>query len=102
MNKMTICTLTALLGITTSVYAADQTLVSSKTTSPIVLDGMADKAWNSAKPITVTLDETPYSPSNGYKGMTKTDVMIKSLYDDKNVYFLITYKRLSITTLYER
>lgn len=92
MKKMTICTLAALLGISTSAYAADQTLVSTKTSSPIILDGMADKAWDSAKPVTVTLDETPYSPSNGYKGMTKTDVIIKSLYDDKNVYFLISYK----------
>jgi hypothetical protein len=42
-----------------------------------------------AKAITVTVDELPYEPSNGYPGMKKTDVSIKSLYDDKNVYYLI-------------
>ena len=72
--------------------AADQTLYSSKTKMPIVLDGLADKAWDAAEPITVTIDETPYEPNNGYKGMQETDVKIKSLYDDKHVYFLITYK----------
>ncbi len=53
---------------------------------------MVDKAWDGAKSITVTVDNTPYEPSNGYKGMQETDVNIKSLYDDKHVYFLITYK----------
>ncbi len=92
MKKIGIYTLSALVGIAGSAYAADQTLVSTKAPTSIVLDGMADEAWSSAKAITVTLDETPYTPNNGYKGMTKTDVVVKSLYDDKNVYFLITYK----------
>jgi len=92
MNKIGIITLAGFFALSASAYAADKTLISTKTSSPIVLDGMADKAWDAAKKITVTLDELPYEPSNGYTGMTKTDVNIKSLYDDKNVYFLITYK----------
>jgi len=92
MDKIGIITLAGFFALSASAYAADKTLISTKTSSPIVLDGMADKAWDAAKKITVTLDELPYEPSNGYTGMTKTDVNIKSLYDDKNVYFLITYK----------
>jgi hypothetical protein len=92
MNKIGIITMAGFFALSASAYAADKTLVSTKTSSPIVLDGMADKAWDAAKQITVKLDELPYEPSNGYKGMTSTDVNIKSLYDDENVYFLITYK----------
>ncbi|MDJ0621319.1 MAG: ethylbenzene dehydrogenase-related protein [Desulfocapsaceae bacterium] len=92
MNKLVILLVTIGLAIGTSAIAADQTLVSTKAPSPIKLDGMADKAWDSAKGITVTVDETPYEPDNGYEGIRETDVTIKSLYDDKYVYFLITYK----------
>jgi hypothetical protein len=92
MKTMGILTMAGVFLLSSSAYGADQVLTSTKAGSPIVLDGMADKAWDAAKAITVTVDDTPYEPSNGYKGMTKTDVNIKSLYDDKNVYFLITYK----------
>ena len=92
MKTMGILSMAGVLLLSGSAYGADQTLTSTKAGSPIVLDGMADKAWDAAKAITVTVDDTPYEPSNGYKGMSKTDVNIKSLYDDKNVYFLITYK----------
>ncbi len=78
--------------LSVSAYGADQTLVSTKAGSPIILDGMADKAWEAAKPITITLEELPYEPNNGYEGMRDTEVSIKSLYDDNSVYFLITYK----------
>jgi hypothetical protein len=92
MKKVGIFTIATVFALSGSVYAVDQTLTSTKAGSPIVLDGMADKAWDAAKAITVTVDELPYEPSNGYKGMQKTDVSIKSLYDADNVYFLITYK----------
>jgi hypothetical protein len=92
MKKVGLIAMAGIFALATSAGAADQTLFSSKTTKPIVLDGMADKAWDGAKSITVTIDETPYEPNNGYKGMQETDVNIKSLHDDKNVYFLITYK----------
>lgn len=72
--------------------AADQTLVSTRANSPIVLDGMADKAWDGAEAKEVTLDNLPCQPDNGYEGIEETDVSIKSLYDDNFVYFLITYK----------
>ena len=92
MKKLGIFTMTGLLALGTSAYGADQTLISSKAGSPIVLDGMADKAWDAAKAITIKVDELPYEPSNGYPGMQSTDVSVKSLYDSENVYFLITYK----------
>ena len=92
MKKTGILTIAGIFALSATAYAADQTLVSTKAASPIVLDGMADKAWSAAKAITVTLDELPYDPNNGYDGMSETDVSIKSLYDSKNVYFLITYK----------
>jgi hypothetical protein len=92
MKKLGILTMAGVFALGTSAYAADQTLISTKTSSPIVLDGKADKAWDAAKSISVTLDELPYEPSNGFAGMQKTDVSIKSLYDDKNIYYLITYK----------
>ncbi|GAB6190840.1 ethylbenzene dehydrogenase-related protein [Desulfocastanea catecholica] len=92
MKTIGILTMASIFALGTTAYAADKTLISTKTGSPIVLDGLADKAWDTAKAITVTVDELPYEPSNGYPGMQKTDVSIKSLYDDKNVYYLITYK----------
>ncbi|RRJ84246.1 ethylbenzene dehydrogenase-related protein [Aestuariirhabdus litorea] len=72
-------------------YAADSSLVSVKTSSSITLDGMAENAWDSAKTLSVRLDNLPYKPDN-YKGMTSVDVNLKSLYDDQFVYFLIQYK----------
>ncbi len=92
MKTVGILTMASIFTLSVSAYGADQTLVSTKAGSPIVLDGMADKAWDGAKEITVTLDELPYEPSNGYEGMRDTEVSIKSLYDDNSVYFLITYK----------
>lgn len=92
MKKIGIFTLAALAAFGTTAMAADTALVSSKASGPIVLDGKADKAWDSAAPLKVTLDELPYEPNNGYTGMKSTEVTIKSLYDDANIYFLISYK----------
>jgi hypothetical protein len=72
--------------------AADYTLYSQKTNSPILLDGKVDKAWNKAKALKIALDVLPYEPNNGYVGMQETTVSIKSLYDKNNIYFLIKYK----------
>jgi ethylbenzene dehydrogenase len=66
-------------------------LVSVKTNSPIVLDTVAEKAWDKAAFLKVKLDETPYRPNNGYDGMTETNLRIKSLYDKENIYFLIQW-----------
>lgn len=92
MKKVGALTLAGLIICGASAYAADQTLISTKAGSPIILDGSADKAWENAKEIVVKVDELPYEPNNGYKGMQETDVQIKSLYDDNYVYFLISYK----------
>jgi hypothetical protein len=92
MKKVAVLTMAGIFSLSASAFAADQVLISSKTDAPIVLDGIADKSWDKAKEIKVTVDEQPYKPSNGYKGMTSTDVAIKSLYDDTYVYFLISYK----------
>jgi hypothetical protein len=92
MKKLVLFFAAALAVLSTSAMAADQTLFSTRTDKPIVLDGTAEKAWDKAKEIVVTVDNLVYEPNNGYKGMKETDVHIKSLHDDKNVYFLITYK----------
>lgn len=92
MKKITIFTMAGIFAFGATAYAADETLISTKANSPIVLDGMADRAWDGAKAIEVTVDNLPYDPDNGYEGMQETDVSIKSLYDDNYVYFLITYK----------
>ena len=92
MKKVGMLTMAGIFALSASAYAADQTLISTKAGSPIVLDGMADKAWDGAKAIAVTVDNLPYEPDNGYEGMEETDVEVKSLYDDQYVYFLITYK----------
>jgi len=92
MKTIGILTMASIFTLSVSAYGADQTLVSTKAGSPIVLDGMADKAWDAAKAITVALEELPYEPNNGYEGMRDTEVSVKSLYDDNSVYFLITYK----------
>lgn len=92
MKTIGILTMASIFTLSVSAYGADHTLVSTKTGSPIVLDGMADKAWDTAKAITVTLEELPYEPDNGYEGMRDTEVSVKSLYDDNSVYFLVTYK----------
>lgn len=46
--------------------------------------------WNKAKGINVPLTEMPYE-SEKYKGMRKTDLTIKSMYDNNNVYFKVQY-----------
>jgi hypothetical protein len=66
-------------------------LVSVKADTAITLDAMAEKAWDKATALEVKLDQLPYEPSNGYDGIRETTVKIKSLYDDKNVYFYIQY-----------
>lgn len=66
-------------------------LVSVKTDTAIVLDAVAEKAWDKAIALEVKLDQMPYEPNNGYDGVRETTVKIKSLYDEKNVYFYLQY-----------
>ncbi len=92
MKKFGVLAIASVVALTGSAFAADHTLISSKTASGIVLDGIADQAWESAKPLAITVDELPYQPNNGYTGMISTTVTLKSLYDDQYVYFLISYQ----------
>ena len=66
-------------------------LMSVKADSAIMLDAMAEKAWDKAPAMMVKVDQLPYQPNNGYEGMRETTVTMKSLYDDKNVYFFIEW-----------
>jgi len=86
----TLSLLIGLLFIGVGAQAAT-TLTSVKTNKPILLSGAIDNAWQKAAPLEVVLDNLPYEPSNGYAGMKKTTVIMKSLYDDEYIYFLIQY-----------
>ena len=74
----------------TTTQAASDNLVSVKTDSRIILDGVIEPAWEKASVLEITLDELPYE-ANNYSGMESTRVQMKSLYDDHAVYFLIQY-----------
>jgi ethylbenzene dehydrogenase len=81
---------TAML-MTANPALAQMELVSVKADTAITLDAMAEKAWDKATALEVKLDQLPYEPNNGYGGIRETTVKIKSLYDDKNVYFYMQY-----------
>ncbi len=89
--KSACCFITSslLLGGTLFAKGEDYTLESSKINAAINLDA-TNNAWNAAKALNLALNETPYKP-NGFKGITKTNVELKSLYDDKNLYIKMTY-----------
>ncbi|WP_372738033.1 ethylbenzene dehydrogenase-related protein [Neptunomonas sp.] len=61
------------------------------TTTAIEVDGMAEAAWDAAPVLSVVLDQTPYKPNNGYEGITKTTMTVRSMHDDKNVYFFLEW-----------
>ncbi|MCW9049616.1 MAG: ethylbenzene dehydrogenase-related protein [Deltaproteobacteria bacterium] len=86
----TLCLAVGLLLIGANAQAVT-TLSSVKTDKPILLSGAVDKAWQKAAPISVTLDNLPYEPSNGYDGMKETTVTLKSLYDAEYIYLLLQY-----------
>ncbi len=86
----TLCLLACLLFLGLNAHAST-TLTSVKTDKPILLSGAVDNAWKQAAPLKVTVDNLPYEPNNGYKGMQETTVTLKSLYDDEYIYLLIQY-----------
>jgi len=88
---MSVLSLSAVLLFIGVAAQAATTLTSVKTDKPILLSGTVDEAWQKATPLNVTLDSLPYDPSNGYEGMKKTVVTLKSLYDDEYIYFLLQY-----------
>jgi len=67
------------------------TIQSSPTLAPINVDGERDEHWAQAKAISIELNELPYEPNNGYDGIKKTDVEIRTLYDDEHIYFLFSW-----------
>lgn len=92
-NKKQLITAAVLLGNIlpqTNLYAATNNLSSFKTESTVILDGIADPLWNNAQALQVKVDKLPYQADN-YQGITKTQVTIKSLYDNEYVYFLVQY-----------
>ncbi len=68
------------------------TLVSVKTTTPPVIDGVVDAMWSNATKLSIV--PTVPDPGNGlftgYNGQTYP-ATIRSMYDDKNIYFLLEY-----------
>lgn len=69
---------------------AQKALVSVKTDQAPTIDGTVEAAWEKAPAYRFTLDETSYKPE-GYKGITKTSVTMKSMYDREHIYFLIQW-----------
>jgi len=90
-----ILVLSLLIGLTgcgEQVEIDDLTLAAVKTDTSISLDGQANEdVWTDAAPILVTVDNTPYRPSNGYEGLTSTEVVIKSVYTEDKIYFLVEW-----------
>ncbi|CAK1697645.1 ethylbenzene dehydrogenase [Vibrio crassostreae] len=93
--KYSIITLSTVAVLTiipvSAVHAKDKILESSKLTSNIVIDGNVDAVWEQAKPLTQKVNKLPYKPNNGYEGIKKTSVEMKSMYDSEYIYFLFTY-----------
>jgi hypothetical protein len=70
---------------------AQKGLVSLKTDQAPTIDGTVDAAWEKAPAYKITLDQTPYKPE-GFKGITKTNVTMKSIYDKDNIYVLLQWE----------
>lgn len=85
------CLITSSLLLGSSLFAKGEEylLESSKISEAINLDA-TNTAWNNAKALKLQLNETPYKP-NGFKGITQSNVELKSLYDDTNLYIKMTY-----------
>jgi len=73
--------------------SSDKALTAHKIDSPPSINGIADDThWHNASNIRVLLDEQPYEPDNGYKGMKKTTVTVQALYDERNLYMKFEWK----------
>lgn len=71
--------------------AAAMILESKPIAESIKLDGLQESVWDRAKVLNVEVNETPYKPSNGYDGISETQVEVRSVYDAKHIYFLLRY-----------
>jgi len=67
-------------------------LESQTTQQQIIIDGKFDKAWQDSEVVNVKLDELPYEPNNGYEGLKRTEMQVRSLYDGEYVYFMFSWK----------
>jgi hypothetical protein len=70
---------------------AQKALVSVKTDQPPTIDGTVEAAWEKTPAYKFTLDENVYKPE-GYKGITKTSVAMKSMYDREFIYLLVQWE----------
>ena len=70
---------------------AQKGLVSIKTDQAPTIDGTVDAMWEKAPALKIVLDQTPYKPE-GFKGITKTNVTVKSMYDKESLYFLVQWE----------
>ena len=70
---------------------AQKSLVSVKTDQAPTIDGAAEAVWEKVPAYKITLDQTSYKPEN-YKGITKTNVTMKSMHDGEHIYFLVQWE----------
>ncbi len=85
-------TATALFLLVAAFAWTQNVLIASHTTAAPTVDGDAsDAVWRASTPLRVPLQFTPYRPSNGYPGMPRTDVVLRAVYDNDRIYFLIQW-----------
>jgi hypothetical protein len=77
--------------LATTPALAQKSLVSVKTDQAPTIDGAVEAIWEKAPAYKITLDQTPYKPE-GYKGITKTNVTMKSMYDKEYLYLLVQWE----------
>ncbi len=93
LEALAVLMVAALVGVGSA--AADEIeVVAKKVTEVPVIDGKADKVWDSVKATRVTASEGPQGD---------VEISLKVLYTDKDVYFLAQWpdKTMSLNRLYE-
>jgi hypothetical protein len=84
------CTALLFLLLAPAPALAQKSLVSVKADQAPAIDGTMDGPWEKAPAYKFALDQTPYKPEN-YKGITKTNVTMRSMHDAEYVYFLVQW-----------
>ena len=87
---------TVALAIVGTLFVGTQTsaagkykLQSKKLQAPITLEA-SNSVWDNAPELNIILSKTPYKPA-GFPGITRTNVLLKSLYDNNNLYIYMQY-----------
>ena len=80
-----------LILVAVSGWSDDMLVAAHVSTAPTIDGNGTDNVWKSAAALNVPLDYTPYKPSNGYPGASRTDVVMKATYDEENIYFLVQW-----------